>query len=368
MELTPPEAEPGANKLAQPARKIVKLLIFALIIHLFVIPQIGGARRALAVLGSVNPLLLLAAVGLEGAAFLVYARLTQQLLPRDERPSLPITFGAVMASTGVNHVVPGGAATTAAVNYRLLGGAGVPTSSLGFALTTQAIGSAAVLNLILWIALLISIPGSGFQPIYATAAGVGALLLGGFAAGIFGMRRHGEKFADRVASALGRLPRIDASRISAVLVQASQQLDRLLDDRKRLRLVVVLAAANWLLDAAALWVSLAAFGHRPGIDGLLVAYGLANVMAAIPISPGGLGVIEAILIPTLVGFGTPAAEASIGVVVYRLANFWLPIPVGAISYIAVERSTTPDKLRTFREEINDRAGEWSAPKKPERSD
>ncbi len=361
MELTPPEDESGANKLAQPARKIVKLLFFALVIHLFVIPQIGGARRALSVLGSVNPFLLLAAVGLEAAAFLVYARLTQQLLPHDERPSLPITFGTVMASTGVNHVVPGGAATTAAVSYRLLGGAGVPTSSLGFALTTQAIGSAAVLNLILWIALIVSIPGSGFQPIYATAAGFGALLLGGFAAGIFGMRRHGEKFADRVAGVLGRLPRTNPLRIRAVLVQASQHLNRLLDDRRRLRLVVVLAAANWMLDASALWVSLAAFGHRPGIDGLLVAFGLANVLAALPISPGGLGVVEAILIPTLVGFGTPAAEASIGVVVYRLANFWLPIPVGAVSYLAVERATTPDKVRTFREEINDRAGEWSAP-------
>jgi uncharacterized protein (TIRG00374 family) len=62
-------------------------------------------------------------------------------------------------------------------------------------------------------------------------------------------------------------------------------------------------------------------------------------MAAIPISPGGLGVVEAILIPTLVAFGTPRAEASIGVVVYRLVNFWLPIPVGAASYVAVDRAT-----------------------------
>ena len=344
---------PKGTRLAAPARRIVKLLVFALVLHVFVVPQIGGARRALSVLGSVNPMLLAVAAGLEVLSFAAYARLTQQLLPVDERPSLPITFGAVMASTGVNHVVPGGAATTATVNYRLLGRAGVPVGSLGFALTTQAIGSAAVLNVMLWIALLVSIPTSGFQPIYATAAGVGALLMAGFAAGVFGMRRHGEVFADRVSSLVGRLPRIDAAPVRVRLVVASDQLDLLIDDRVRLRKVVQLAAANWLLDAAALWVSLAAFGHRPGIDGLLVAYGLANVMAAIPISPGGLGVMEAILIPTLIGFGTPRAEASIGVVVYRLINFWLPIPVGAISYLAVEQANAAEGRRSFRGEINE---------------
>ncbi len=353
MALNTSDEKPDRSALGPPARRIVKLLTFALVIHVFVIPQIGGARRALSVLGSVDPILLVVAVGLEAASFLAYARLTQQLLPEDERPSMPITLGAVMASTGVNHVVPGGAATTAAVNYRLLGGAGVPSSSLGFALTTQAVGSAVVLNVILWVALLISIPGSGFHPIYATAAAVGAILIGGFGLGVVGMRRHGERFADRVSAVIGRLPRIDPAVVRSTLVNASVQLDLLLEDRRRLRLVVQLAAANWLLDAAALWVSLAAFGHRPGIDGLLVAYGLANVMAAIPISPGGLGVVEAILIPTLVAFGTPRAEASIGVVVYRLVNFWLPIPIGALSYVAVERATSGEVRRGLRAEINE---------------
>jgi len=46
--------------------------------------------------------------------------------------------------------------------------------------------------------------------------------------------------------------------------------------------------------------------------GLLVAFGLANVLAAIPITPGGLGVVEAVLTSTLVGFGTPSAVAILG--------------------------------------------------------
>lgn len=338
--------------MTAPAKRLVKLLAFALVIHLFVIPQIGGARDALSVLGSVSLELILAALVLEVLAFGAYARLTQALIPAEHRPGLGISFGTVMASMGVNHVVPGGAATTAAVSYRLLGRAGVPSSELGFALASQAIGSAVVLNAILWLALLVSIPASGFHPIYGTAAAVGAVLIAAFSAAVIAMLRGRDCFAERVAQVLGHLPRVDGEHVKASMLKLSDQLASLAGDPQRLRKVVVLAAANWLFDAAALWVMLSAFGHRPNIVGLLVAYGLANLLAAVPVSPGGLGVIEAILIPTLVGFGTPAAVASVGVVAYRLLNFWLPIPVGAAAYVAVDRVIASDTRHSFIGEIN----------------
>jgi len=313
------------------------LLTFALVVQLLVLPQIGGARRALSVIGSVSPVLIGLGLVLEALSFVAYARLTQLLLPIAHRPGFGVAFGAVMASTAANHVIPGGAATTAAANYHVLGRAGVPPDAL--ALGTQAIGSAVVLNLILWVALIASIPASGFHPIYGTAAGVGAILIVVFASAVVAMLRGRDRFAARVAGVIGRVPGLDAGRVRATMVGLADQLASLANDRSRLRLVLVMAAVNWLLDAAALWVMLGAFGHRPGVIGLLVAYGLANVLAALPVSPGGLGVIEAVLIPTLVGFGTPRAEASIGVVAYRLISFWLPIPVGAAAYLAVQRVT-----------------------------
>jgi uncharacterized protein (TIRG00374 family) len=342
------------SSLSKPARRLAKLLVFALVVHLFVIPQIGGARKALAVLGSVNPYLLVGALVLELASFLAYARLTQLLIPAGSRPGLATCFGAVMASTGVNHVVPGGAATTVAVNYRLLGRAGVPGDELGFALGTQAVGSAVVLNVILWCALLASIPASGFHPLYATAAGVGAVLIALFSAAMITLLRGRETLADRVARIAGRLPRVDRDAVRRTMLGLADQLESLTGDRRRLVMVLGFAALNWLLDAAALWVAMTAFGPRPAVVGLLVAYGLANVMAAIPISPGGLGVIEAIMIPTLVGFGSPRSQAAIGVVVYRLVNFWMPIPVGAVAYLAVDRLSAQD-AGSFTDEINRRA-------------
>lgn len=320
-------------------RSIAKVLAFAMVVHFFVIPQIGGARDALSAIGSVDPLLLGLAAVLEGLALLVYAWLTVLLLPAEVRPPIGLAFGTVMASTGVNHVVPGGAATTAAVNFRLLGHAGVPKEPLGIALGTQAIGSALVLNMLLWLGLIVSIPASGFHPIYASAAAVGAVLMAAAAAIVLGLRRGRDQTADRLASMVGRLPFVNEASVRSVVIHTSDQIDALFSDRRRLITVLALAAANWLFDAAALYVTLTAFGPGPGLAGLLVAYGLANVMAVIPISPGGLGVIEAIMIPTLVGFGVVATQASVAVVAYRLLNYWAPIPLGALSYLLVERAS-----------------------------
>jgi uncharacterized protein (TIRG00374 family) len=330
----------------------VSFLLLALVVHFFVIPQVGGARAALNVVSSVNPLLLFLAVVLEGASLLANARMVQLLLPAGHRPSLGLTFGTVIASTGVSHVVPGGAATSTAVSYRLLGRAEVPADELRFALGTQAIGSAVMLNLILWVALIVSIPVNGFHPIYAIAASVGAVLIAVFALAVISILRGRDALAARVARLAGHLPKVHADSVRALIVGLADQLRALAHDADRLRIVILMASANWLLDAAALWVVLAAFGSAPDPVSLLVAYGLANVMAAIPVSPGGLGVVEAILISSLIGFGTPSAVASVAIVAYRLVEFWLPIPVGAAAYLAVERATAGPDRQGFIGEIN----------------
>ena len=98
--------------------------------------------------------------------------------------------------------------------------------------------------------------------------------------------------------------------------------------------------------AACLWVFIWSFGHVISPIDLLTAYGLANILAAIPITPAGLGIIEDVLIPTLVGFGVPHSQAILAVLSYRLINFWIPIPVGGISYasLAVAERRTDSRL------------------------
>ena len=63
-----------------------------------------------------------------------------------------------------------------------------------------------------------------------------------------------------------------------------------------------------------------------------MAFGLANLLAALPITPGGLGIVEGIYIPTLVGFGVARTIAALGVAPYRLVQYWLPMLAGRLRY------------------------------------
>ena len=102
------------------------------------------------------------------------------------------------------------------------------------------------------------------------------------------------------------------------------------------------------------------------IDGIIVAFALANVLAAVPLTPGGLGVVEAVLPSALVGFGAPRGTAVLGVVVYRLVNFWLPIPIGGLSYLSLKlgpSSTREDRAAALRRAAEDSIAEAATPRR-----
>ncbi len=310
------------------------LLVITLLVEYVVFPQVAGARKALHLIGGVNGYLLAVALLLEGSALVAYAALTASLLPADGRPSLGRVLRINLVTLAVSHVLPGGSAAAGAIGFDL-GDAGVSGPDAGFALATQALGSALVLNALLWLGLLVSIPARGFNPIYGTAALIGAVLIAAVASSVVLLTRGEHRAARLLCSAATHLPFLDPGRVEQAVHRVAARLRTLAGDRTVMTRAVGWATANWVADAAALWVSLAAFGYRVGPDGLLVAYGLANVTAAIPVTPGGLGVMEAVLTTSLVGFGAPRGVAILGVVTWRLANFWLPIPAGAGAYLSL---------------------------------
>jgi uncharacterized protein (TIRG00374 family) len=322
--------------LPAPVWHIGRLLILALVIEYLVVPQLAGPRRVAHLVTEVNPLLLLAGVGLEAASLLSYAQLTRTVLPARNRVSLFTILRVELTTLSVSHCAPGGSATGTAIGFRLLTQAGVGAGDVGFALALQAIGSAVVLNIILWISLIVSIPVYGFSAVYLVAAAVGVALLG-IAVTLFFMLTRGEqRMADFLEAAAVRLHFVDARGLRRSFLRLAQRLNDLVAERRVLIKASGWAAANWLLDAASLWVFIGAFGQWVNPDGLLVAYGLAYVLAAIPITPGGLGVVEATLTSILVGFGTTRGVATLGVVAYRMINFWLPIPLGGLAFVSLQ--------------------------------
>ena len=315
-------------------RRLVSLLVLAAVVEYLVLPQVAGARKSAHLLADANAGFAVVAVLLEFASLVAYAALTRSLLPSPGL-SLGQCLRIDLATLSVSHVVPGGTAAGASLGYRLFTASGVGGTDVGFAMAAQGMGSAVVLNFLLWLGLLISIPLRGFNPVYGTAAVLGVLLIAFFAVLVVLLTRGQERAADIVKAVARRLPYISEERAERAFRQLGRRVHDLTADRSLLLRAVGWAAANWLLDAASLWLFLAAFGQRVPLDGLLVAYGLANVLAAIPVTPGGLGVVEGVLIPTLAWFHVTRGVAILGVLAWRLVNFWLPIPVGAGSYVSL---------------------------------
>jgi uncharacterized membrane protein YbhN (UPF0104 family) len=238
----------------------------------------------------------------------------------------------------------------------------VTGADTGFALGTQGIGSAVVLNVIFWLSLVSFLVLHGFRVpaglhghgsasasiLVMVAAGVGVLLLGAFG-GLFILLTGGQERASRVIRAVsGHIGFLDADRFTSLVERLARRFAVLVDDRPLLWRAGGWAAANWLLDAASLWVFVAAFGHVISPVDLLTAYGLANILAAIPITPGGLGVVEFVLVTMLAGFGLTDGQALSAVLAYRAVNFWLPIPFGGLAYASLELEQRSVHLRLHR--------------------
>ena len=330
----------------------LKWVIFAIIIYFFVLPLIPGFGKAFSELSKVRPSLLVLGLGLEFSALFAYSLLTHAALG-DSRHSISIwrLFRIQLSTKSVSEVLPAGSAASSALGFKLLTSSGVPGPDAGFALATAGLGSAVVLNLVLWVGLIASIPGRGVNAAYGSAALVGVILMlvaTGLVVGLI----DGQGRAERTIKWFAVKLRTDPDNAADVLRQLGFRLQGLAREPGLKERVFVWALLNWLLDMAALWVFLLAFGAHVDLRGLIVAFGLANIMAVVPITPGGLGIVEGIYIPTLVGFGLTRSVATVGVLSYRIAQYWMPLIVGAIVYLslrvgpwAIDRS---EKLKSFR--------------------
>ncbi|MEO6652204.1 MAG: lysylphosphatidylglycerol synthase transmembrane domain-containing protein [Ilumatobacteraceae bacterium] len=316
-------------------RFTLKLLAFAAVIYYFVIPIIPRFTNAWSELGRVEPVLLVIGLALEIAALYCYAPLMKAALGDAGEPlSHWRLFRIQMSTRALSSIVPGGSAASSALGYRLMTLSGVSGPDAGFALATVGLGSAVVLNLILWFSLIVSIPIRGVNAFYGSAALAGVIVMGLAAALVFGLM-EGQGRSERVIRWIARKLGMDDDKAATVLQRVAERLEQLISDKSLLGRVAFWAALNWLFDAAALWVFLRAFNIRMELDALIIAFGIANVVAAIPITPGGLGYVDAGYVAMLTGFGAGARRATLGVASYRFAQFFFPILLGGLLYLSL---------------------------------
>ncbi len=102
---------------------------------------------------------------------------------------------------------------------------------------------------------------------------------------------------------------------------------------------------NWIADVACLGFAAYAAGDHASVAGLTVAYAAARAVGTIPLMPGGLLVVEAVLVPGLVSSGMSLPNAISAMLIYRLISWLLISAVGWVVFFCVFRTenvTVPD--------------------------
>jgi putative heme transporter len=92
--------------------------------------------------------------------------------------------------------------------------------------------------------------------------------------------------------------------------------------------IITWGTLNWLLDCTCFAMMFPALGVPIPWKGLLLAYGAGQLAASLPITPGGLGVVEGSITVALVAFGGSEATTPYAVLLYRIISFWMILLVG----------------------------------------
>jgi uncharacterized protein (TIRG00374 family) len=262
-----------------------------------------------------------------------------QRLALNGAPWFPVATSQ-LAGAAFSKVVPGGSAAAAALQARMLAQAGLAPSAIATGLTAGALlllGALGGLPLLALPALLFGqhIPDGLLG---AAAIGVGVfLVLSGLGTALLASDRvlltiaHGLSVVGRVL----RRERTVAPELAARLFAERDQLRHSLGDAWPK--AVATAAGRWIFDFLCLYAALLAVGARPPLSVALLAYSAAQLLGQIPLTPGGLGVVEAGLTGTLALAGAPAASAALATLAYRLVSYWLPLPIGLAAWLAHRR-------------------------------
>jgi putative heme transporter len=335
------QADPAAPGRSLGRRRLVVRVLVAGavvgVIYFWLLPKLVDVDEVAATLRAMTWLEL---VSLSAAAVW---NLASYLLPQlVALPGLSFRQAALEshASTAVGNLLPAGQAVALGVTYRFYSSYGFGRPEIMLSLLVQGVWNNFVklgMPVVALGLLVLSRRAAGaLAPVAIVGVAVLAVALTGFALSLSNERR-----AWRIGAALAALvalPRRLAGRAgrppwpeAAVRFRglAISLLGRrwhwltltTLVSHLSLFLVLLLTLRHvGVADAEVSWVE------------ALAAFALVRLLSAVPITPGGLGVVELGLAAALVLAGGDKAEVVAAVLVFRLLTFLLPVPIGAVTY------------------------------------
>jgi putative heme transporter len=315
----------------------------------FVLPQIADYRDVLNVVRTLSwrDIALLA-----GATVLNLATFAPPWMAALPGLRFRQAFVVTQASTASTYIAPGGAAVGLALSFAMLRAWGFPAGPLSLAVAVTGIWNQLAMLAFPAVALgLLALTGDSHAALDSIAylgLAIFALVIGAFAAGLSTPRfaRRVGDLAARIASwGLQTVRRNAVAWDGEAFVRFRNQANSLL--KRRWHVLTLATLAGHLTVFLVLLVSLRVL-DVPATEVSTVeafaAWSLVRLLGSIPITPGGLGVVELGLTTALVGFGGDQPEVVAAVLVYRALTVFPTLLIGLVAGTTWKRYR-PDYLQ-----------------------
>ena len=330
-----------------PVRRVGRILLSLVVVvavFAFALPKVAGSAEVWARIAAMSwPLLIL--LGLAAAWNLVtYAFVLTAATPGLTYPQAIVV---TESATAVANAVPGGGALGVGVTAAMYRSWGFDRSTTGIAIVITGIWNNLVkLGLPLLALTFLAVQGDAGTA-RLTASVAGACALAAATVGIIvvlrsdtGARRAGA-FAERVASCARRIMR--RPRVTGWGDSASQLRGRARDIVReswgRLTLATVVSQLSLYLVLLLALRGVGISGSSIGWAEVLAAFTFVRLLSALPLTPGGVGVVELGLTGALVAAGGDRGRVVAAVLVFRALTYLAPIALGAVTYVVWRRRT-----------------------------
>ena len=323
--------------------RIAWLLVIAGVVYTLLPTLTKMPEQAKQSLEQVHPYALLIGLGLEFAAQVAGMLVLRRSLQALKQPPPPtFVLGQVWyAQMAVAVLLPGGSLTaTVMVADALRKRSVAPAEAATAATLTKALSIVTLIVLfVIGFGLSSGQEGSSSGYVHAVAIGTPFLIVGiaALAAAIIWPKIAGA-IAGRTATLARRIfkkldPKQIRSRAEAIALQSQQMLRG-----RQAWLTVGFSFSYWILDTAVLYAMLFGLNQTPHVGTVLLASTVGRLLATIPITPGGIGIVEVAETAILTALGVNSTIAALAVIAYRGISFWVVNLVGLVAMYLLHRS------------------------------
>jgi putative heme transporter len=284
------------------------------------------------------------AIGLEVGSIVSFALVQQKLLQAGAvHQGLRWLTGVTLANIAISDSLPTGSIIATIFTYRQYRKKGADEVLAGWAMVALLMVTSVTLAVL--AAVGVGIAGSESSSSGFVGVTIGVLVVTMVVAILFVQRRALLWGLGKISLLIGKILPNLRFKPDELMERLVLRLNAVHLSKGQVAVTLAWGLANWVLDCGCLILSFTALGIGVPWRGLLLAYGVGQLAANLPITPGGLGVVEGSLVIALVAYGGAEASAGAAVFLYRLISFWGELPFGWVAWGWLARRKKAEEIQ-----------------------